>query len=167
MRGWYMKKVTVERVRELLSYDKDTGIFMWRASRKGVKRASGLVAGTKNKKGYIYVTIDRVMYPAHRLAWLYIKGRWPVEIDHRNMDPSDNRFGNLRSGTHAQNMQNQAKRRSGLKGVHWFPRRAKWMASITVNNRHIYLGYFLTEQEAHDAYKNAAVEHHGDFARFE
>jgi hypothetical protein len=162
-----MKKVTARRVRELLSYDKDTGLFTWRASRKGVKRASGLRAGTTNKLGYVYVTIDRVMYLGHRLAWLYVKGRWPSEIDHKNGNPSDNRFANLRIATHCQNMQNAKKRRAGLKGVVWAPERGKWTAAITANRKFIHLGYFPTELSAHEAYQKAAMKLHGEFARFE
>lgn len=71
--------MTQERLWALLDYDITTGIFLWRHSRKGV-RAGAVAAGVKNaaaKSGYLYIRIDRVDYPAQRLAWLYVRGEWP------------------------------------------------------------------------------------------
>src|SRR5262249_27119467 len=157
-------RLSAERLREVLHYCPETGLFYWLKSRGGA--SSGTDAGTSHKYGYRCITIDGTRYYAHRLAWLYVHGEHPTgEIDHRNGSPSDNRIANLRQCSHGQNMRNAARRRnrSGFKGVcRW---RRKWKAQITVNGRNIHLGLFSTPQEAADAYVNAARLHYGEFAR--
>nr|UVX44468.1 MAG: zinc-binding loop region of homing endonuclease [Bacteriophage sp.] len=73
MRPLKEEKLTQDRLKELLHYNHDTGIFTW------VQRASksvrvGNSAGSKNKSGYIDIRIDKSLHKAHRLAWLYIYG---------------------------------------------------------------------------------------------
>jgi hypothetical protein len=76
--------LTQERLKHLLHYNPDTGVFTW------VQRASksvrvGNSAGSKNKSGYIDIRIDKSLHKAHRLAWLYIYGVCPNgKIDHIN-----------------------------------------------------------------------------------
>jgi len=107
------------------------------------------------------------MYYAHRLAWLYVHGKWPpAEIDHKDCDPANNRISNLRLATHAQNAANAHLRRtstSGLKGA--YRHQKKWLAQITYNGRRIYLGVFDTDKEAHAAYVAASKDLHGSFTR--
>lgn len=105
---------------------------------------------------------------AHHIAWFLMKGRWPSEeIDHRNLDKSDNRWTNLRTATHAQNMTNvksRSKRDGALKGA--FPNgHGKWISKIRADGKSKRLGLFLTAAEAHAAYVSAAAELHGEFAR--
>ena len=86
------------RLRELLSYDPDTGLFRW-SKNKGSKDA-GELAGCVSPKGYILIGIDGCLYLAHRLAWLYVHGEFPEkDIDHRDQDKSNNRICNLRLAT--------------------------------------------------------------------
>lgn len=92
------------------------------------------------------------------------------EVDHKNLDPLDNRRSNLRLATSSQNKTNQSKHQSntsGFKGICWISSRGKWIAKIRVSKRVIYLGEFDTPEKAHEAYCEAAIKYHGEFARLE
>lgn len=91
-----------------------------------------------------------------------------IEADHKNGNGLDNRRGNLRSCTHAQNVRNRRKRAattSRFKGVSWAKREARWRAQIDINRGKYHLGYFMDEVEAALAYDTAALDLHGKFAR--
>ena len=91
-----------------------------------------------------------------------------LQVDHINLDGLDCRRANLRHATPSQNGSNQrikARNKSGFKGVIFVVRRKKWMASIGVNGKDIFLGYFSTDQDAHVAYVNASRAFHGEFGR--
>ena len=76
--------ISAARLRELL-YNPETGVFTWRFSRKGRKGVAGSQAGTQHRKGYRYITLDRLRESEHRLAWLYVHGMLPCsEVDHIN-----------------------------------------------------------------------------------
>lgn len=157
--------LTQERLRALLDYDPETGIFRWREARSGTKPG---VAGCPNKRGYLRICIDYKLYYSHRLAWFYVHGEWPPEIDHRDLDKKNNRIGNLRVATRFQNNANVPKKRdntSGLKGAYFDNRRGHWAAAIKIRGRGKFLGYFPTKEAAHAAYARAAAIHHGEFAR--
>jgi hypothetical protein len=166
------KELTAERLKQLLSYDPDTGYFAWRGPGvgKAAKRHLKQQAGCLNNKGYRFLWIDGALYRAHRLAWLYMYGVWPPEgTDHVNLDRDDNRIANLRPATHQQNMANRGALRSsktGIKGVRLAGNGKGWMASISAgNNRARHLGTFKTQKEAAEAYRLAATERHGEFVR--
>src|SRR5215472_5451462 len=133
------KKLTAERLRSLLRYDPETGEFMWIVPHGRDKRLpAGLSVGTPfkpaadHKSGYIAISLDGRTYTAHRLAWLYMTGRWPSgPIDHADMVGTNNRWSNLRLADHAKNMHNRhPKGVSGIKGVSWVERLGKWRATI-------------------------------------
>lgn len=147
--------LTADRLRDLLAYDPDTGLFTWRRSRGCVK--VGAIAGTDNGRGYLKFALDKVHHFAHRLAFLYMTGRWPEgEVDHINRIKTDNRWTNLRDVTKSVNQQNRSlvksRGTSKLRGVCWYKRTNKWKAQINDNGKKIGLGYFHSEQEAYSAY---------------
>ena len=152
----------------VLHYNPETGEFLWNLPRPKVQ--VGQRAGYEKKnKGYIYIEIDGKSYSAHRLAWFYMTSAEPKnQIDHINRNKSDNRFENLREATHGQNRANSKHaNKHGLKGValsNWIPEgKRRWVAQITCNKKITYLGSFLTKEEAHAAYCDAAKRLHGDF----
>ena len=157
------KDLTQERLKELLSYDSETGIFTRKVS---LSRSTwiGQIAGT-NSDGYLKISVDGLYYKGHRLAWLYIHGRWPAEqIDHIDGNRGNNAFANLREATTRQNTQNRkyASRTtmSGLLGVHYRPKSNRWVASIRIDGNPKYLGYFSSPAEAHAAYLAAKRKFH-------
>lgn len=161
-------ELTAERLRELLDYNPDTGVFMWRPRpRSGLtKDILSRPAGRPNvKTGYLEIKVDYREYLASLLAWLYVTGEWPpegLEIDHRNRERLDNRWANLRLATKTEQAWN---RHQPGKGATWIESRGKWKASIMVNRKQIFLGYFATEEEARAAYVEAVRKYHGEFAR--
>ena len=160
--------LTAARLRELLSYDPDTGVFRWRVSRPGT-RGIGSIAGASDGQGYHQIGIDGRIYRDHRLAWLYMTGEWPADdVDHINRDRGDCRFANLREATRSQNNAN-AKRpsdnTSGYKGVSFDKRRGRWHAYISHGGRRKNLGMFDTAVAAYEARLAAAARLHGEFAR--
>lgn len=87
-------------------------------------------------------------------------------IDHANGNRWDNRRGNLRECTQAQNLQNRRKTRgtSRFKGVFWHKRRRKWLAVIGHLGKNTRLGFFVDEIDAALAYDRKARELFGAFA---
>ena len=164
-----------ERVLELLRYDPETGVFTWRVDRmsgqgRKVQAKAGSVAGSADRLGYCCISIDRRIHKAHRLAFVFMTGSFPTTrcVDHVNGNPSDNRWANLREATPSQNQGNRRRsscNSSGFKGV--TKGRYKWHSGIRVRSKNYHLGSFDTPEEAHEAYKKAAREMFGEFARTE
>lgn len=162
-----------ELLREWLDYDEQTGIFRWKKARQtGGRMRAGDVAGTRRGK-YIFIGVAPFsQIGAHRLAWIYVHGVTigGAEIDHKDCNPTNNSIGNLRLATSSQQKQNrgaQSNNQCGLKGAfyHAAHKGKKWRSQIKVGDRLIFLGYFHTAEEAHEAYGRAAIEHFGEFAR--
>lgn len=166
--------LTADRLREMLFYDPETGLFRWLwddAKKPNINsRDTKRVAGSINLHGRRLIKISGRLYYCSRLAWLYVHGEWPEEIDHINGMRCDDRIANLRTCTHSENQHNVGltkRNSSGRKGVHWAPRYQKWQAEIVIAGRKKYLGRFDNLDEAGAAYASAALLHHGDFARTE
>lgn len=157
--------LTAERLKELLVYSEETGSFLWRGAHSRRVKA-GDIAGSVSPKGYIVIGVDKKTYRAHRLAWLYVHGRWPLnDIDHINCIKADNRIVNLREITNAENQQNiksaiSSNKTSGFLGVSRSANRKKWRATIAINGQDIHLGYFDTPEKASDAYVSAKRKLH-------
>ena len=160
-----IRELTAERLRELLSYDADTGIFRRKTSRGGQKAGTG-VSYLNKVNGYVYAGLDGKRRLAHRLAWLYVYGEWPLhDIDHVNGLRSDNRLCNLREATRSENLQNirlTSRKNSscGLLGATWDKNKGKWTAQISNQGKRKFLGRFETPEDAHRAYLKAKVRLH-------
>lgn len=152
------------RLRDLLFYDPDTGVFSHRVDYK--RRKAGTVAGFTHPLGYRLIFIDGRSYKAAWLAILYVTGKWPVsEVDHRNKNRGDDRFANLREATRSQNCANRGvfkNNKAGIKGVDLTP--AGWRARIRKDGQLRHIGYFPTSADASAAYQQEAQKVHGEFA---
>jgi hypothetical protein len=148
--------LTQERLRELLNYDPETGLFTWRIAPCGRVKI-GAEAGAVNARGYVEVGVAKKVYKAHRLAWFYTYGVWPrAMLDHRNRTRSDNRFANLREATNAQNKQNsqlaRADNECGLIGVS-ARKNGHFVARIQIpGGTRKHLGTFTTKELANEIY---------------
>jgi hypothetical protein len=153
--------ITQERLKELLHYNPDTGIFIWKVKKSRV--SIGDTAGSRCHK-YLTVKLDQVRYLSHRLAWLYVYGEWlNKDIDHINRVTTDNRICNLRPATRSENSQNrgiQSNNKFGLVGVSECKRTNKYRAYITINKKFIALGTYETPELAHEAYLMAKLKIH-------
>jgi hypothetical protein len=159
-----IENVTAKQLREIVSYDPTTGVFIWRKSTGSVWKGS--IAGCLKNNGYI--RIGR-FYLAHRLAWLYVHGEWPIgEIDHINGVKHDNRIANLRVVSPAENRQNtafaQRNSKTGALGTRR-TRNGKYTAQIQVKSIIHHLGTFRTLSEAKDAYQFAKERFHKAWMR--
>jgi hypothetical protein len=162
-----MSDLSTERLREILAYDSETGVFTWR-TKICHRTVVGRRAGYNISNGYREIGIFGVSYKEHRLAWLWMTGKWPQgDVDHRNGSRSDNRWSNLREATRSQNVANSKRGcgRSAPKGATFNKQRGRWVAQICCNNRKHYLGHFDTAEEAGEAYAVAARELFGEFAK--
>ena len=151
-------ELSAEKLRELLHYEPETGIFTWKV-RAANNVKVGDVAGSQNGWGYLQIRVLSRAYKAHRLAWLYMHSNWPKDqLDHINRNKADNRVANLRDVSHKQNMQNKSKssnNTSGHPGVSWNKQNSKWRAYIAHNRKQIHLGYFSILEDAISARKAA------------
>ena len=99
----------------------------------------------------------------------FILGFPKYNIDHINRNGLDNRRENLRFCNQSQNMANSGIRKtnqSGYKGVTYDKRNPnmKWVANLTKNYKHVYIGAFKTKEDAAMAYNIRAIKEFGDFA---
>jgi hypothetical protein len=151
--------LTAEEARRVWKYNAETGEFFWRIS-PSKKVKAGDVAGSRQGEGYWRVKAQGKAYLAHRVAWLIVFGRWPVdEIDHVNGNRADNRLVNLREATSAQNKYNKEL------GVGARLDGGKWQASIRVSGRWRGLGRYRSKEDATNAYRKAAKELRGQYFR--
>jgi hypothetical protein len=143
--------LTQKRLREVLEYSPETGVFVWKV-RMSNRVKAGDIAESYNNYGYIRISIDSKRYQAHRLAFLYVEGYLPeYEVDHLNGIRDDNRWANLRHVTKSCNMQNygfNSASTSGFTGIYWNKYAKKWQAYITIHGKRIHLGCHDTIEEA-------------------
>jgi len=157
--------ITQNRLREVLDYDPKSGKFTWliTSGRAFVGQEAGTLCN-----GYVRIKVEGRSYRAHRLAFLYMTGKIPVQVDHKDMNRSNNSWGNLRDANNTLNNANRKKQpnnTSGYKGVSWFSPRNKWRALITKNGKTKHLGLFNTAELAAQAYEIAATTEFGEYAR--
>lgn len=154
-------------VLDMLTYDKTTGLFHWRKS-VGAHKAGEIAGSCKSANGYVRITLAKSSYRAHRLAWFYVHGVWPSQhLDHVNRNRTDNRLENLREVSQQQNTQNMSKRKNSVckyKGVTPLPYdKTRFVAQIRFDGKQRKLGIFTSQEEAHQAYCEAAREKFGTF----
>jgi hypothetical protein len=98
------KKLTQARLRALLKYDPETGVFRWLVASRNAR--AGDVAGSRYKNARqrtsIRIWVDGREYKAHQLAWLYMTGVRPKRVDHADRDGTNNTWENLQSCTSSQ-----------------------------------------------------------------
>lgn len=159
--------LSLERLRSTLDYNRKTGVFTYKIARGSKKK--GVIAGTTSKGGYREIGIDGKKYRAHRLAWFYVTGNWPVMlIDHRDCDPSNNAFDNLREANYRQSSGNRRamkKGTSGFKGATFHSGVGKYQSQLKYAGKNHYLGLFETPEEANAAYAAKAECLFQEFAR--
>ena len=150
--------LTREELAELLSYDPKTGVFRWRKNRPGGVKA-GDEAGARFNS-YRWISIKGTKYLAHRLAFLFMTGKWPAKyVDHIDGEGLNNAWSNLREATPTENAQNIKKANknseTGLLGVSTASRGRGFQAQIRVNGESHHLGYFDNELVAAAVYDAA------------
>lgn len=157
---------SLSRVREAFNYDPRTGMLIWRIMVSRRCPVGSLAGSAVPKSKYKMVTLDGKRIWFHRIIWFLVKGYWPLRIDHRDLDETNNRWHNLREATRSQNAANKkrpASNTSGIKGV--APRGKRWVARIKKDGIPYHIGTFDTADEAAAAYLAKAVELFGEFAR--
>lgn len=155
--------VTFQVLNSRAIYDSESGRF-YKKERIDVDDCSS---------GYrkISVTVGgkRVFVKAHRAAFLLMTGEWPKdEVDHIDLDKSNNRWKNLRHATMAENRTNVRVRPnciSKMKGAHYRKSINKWSSKISINGKPIHLGIFDSPEKAHMAYCSAVEKYKKDFLR--
>jgi hypothetical protein len=151
-----MTTLDLNHVKQFVKYIPETGEF--------VRLQTNRTTGKINRDGYIEVQIHKKRFLAHRLAWLWVHGEWPVQnIDHANRTKTDNRIENLRYLTPSQQNQNtnlSSLNVSGYRGVSWDSTVKRWRARIRVNNKKYSLGYFDDPLDAYQAYLKAVPLYH-------
>lgn len=163
-----VETLTLERLREQFSYDPETG--WWTPLREMSPKAFYKQGEPIKNQGrsYIRLTIDGREHGAHRLAWFWMTGEWPAQIDHTDRNGCNNAWSNLRIATSRGNGANRGlskNNKSGVKGVSWSQQSGKWYASIKVDQRSKNLGLFDSKDDAAAAYRRAAERYFGEFAR--
>lgn len=159
------KPLTAARLREVLSYDKGTGMFTRLAGTSSSRHLIGESLGAPHARcKYSTIMVDGVRYQAHRLAWLHVKGRWPVMyLDHINRDRYDNRIANLRECTNGENLQNMRMKRTnktGHIGVCFGEAKGTFKAQIGHGGKREHLGTFYSLESASAAYLDAKRRYH-------
>lgn len=156
-------KLTQKRLKETLRYCPATGEWMWLKTLSN-RSIRGNFAGSVYGNGYKYIKINGKRFKASRLAWFYMTNGWPEkEIDHKDRNPLNDKWNNLRDVSSSINKLNTKIRidsTSKVKGVHKNKRQDDWEAYIYVNKKKKYLGRFKESKNAIIARKNAEIKYY-------
>lgn len=156
--------LTQSELKEEVSYDPLTGVMAKLHPRTGVR----LKTSEEKKSIYFTIRIRGRCYKLHRLAFLYMTGEIPQEVDHKDLNTRNNRWSNLRPATRAQNKANchaYKNNTSGYKGVIWDARAGCWRARIRKNGHWYQIGQFDDVVKAGKAYLRKAKRLYKEFAR--
>lgn len=155
---------------ELVEYDPETGAWMSRP-----RPLPGYVHKKPYRKNgergvYLHrmIHVNGKQYRSARLAYFYMTGKWPapfLEVDHKNNDPLDDSWSNLRLASRQQQSANSRRAsKYGYKGVAYHKASGRYRAHITIDGKQKSLGYYDTPEEAYAAYCKAAAKQWGEFA---
>jgi len=154
--------LTQKVLKEFLHYSPETGLFT-RAKQSSSNAKVGDIAGGQDGRGYIQIGIKGKRYKAHRLAFLYMKGRFPRDqVDHEDRNRINNKWDNLREVSNQENCRNrgiQSNNNSGFHGVYWYKAGKKWHAQIQVSGKTYHLGYFKDIGDAIEARSLANIKY--------
>ena len=159
-----MSSLTQQCIQSLFDY-KDG--FLIRKTNVANQKAGDIVGLKVAKDGYSRVCVNYKDYLTHRLIFLWHFGYMPKNIDHVNLDKSDNKIENLREATNSQNTYNQARsprNTSGCKNVSWHKRTSKWVVRIAHDKRKIKQWYVDDFELAELVAYEAREKYHGKFA---
>jgi hypothetical protein len=151
--------MTQELAKELFIY-KD-GILIWR---KNNKKAGYL----DKSNGYIRIRYKDGFYYSHRLIFLMHYGYFPKYIDHINGNKTNNLIDNLRECTQQENCFNSKVKKNnklGYKGISIHKKSGLYRAVTYFNSKQKQIGYFKILEDAINAYNNAVIIYHGNFAK--
>lgn len=152
-----MPNLTLDRLKEVLSYAPETGIFRWlvRASNKiKIGDRAGVVAGG----GRRFIVVGGEKFQAHRLAWFYMHGVWPEgDIKQKNGDHDDCSLNNLQPLTKIEQARLRGALSTNTSGFRGVSRHisGRWQSSVTANYKQINLGTYPTPEAASAAYEYA------------
>ena len=164
--------ISVDVLREYFELDAEAGKIFWK--KKTAARSNRIKLGNEAgslSDGYVRVSLFKKKMMGHKVIWALVNDEWPEgDIDHINMNRSDNRISNLRKVTRSENFFNITKRStntSGYKGVTTRDQNGKirYVAQIAYNHNYKYLGIYNSPEEAKAAYDEAAKLYHGEYAR--
>jgi len=158
-------EATQDSVRLLFNYDSETGIFTRRIA-TGNTNNKGTEIGCINGNGYLQTPFANKLWLLHRLAFLYMTGEVPKSIDHKDRNPLNNAWDNLRACTVSENAANTKTRDSitGVKGIQKYIKGTGYLAQITKDGVVHRKGY-RTQEEAETWLKETRERLHGEFAR--
>ena len=160
--------INQKELKEILDYNSESGIFLWKNIVKPARKKVGDIAGGLCL-GYVVIGINGKIYRAHRLAWLYIYGAWPNDqIDHINGVKNDNRLCNLRECNQSENNYNRKMPKnntSGVKGVVFNKPRKKWQVQLKINKQIKWFGLFEDFDLAALVADEARAKYHKEFLK--
>lgn len=174
-----MKHIEQDLLKKLLHYDPESGVFTWKKrtvseltpNKRGVNVFNSLhentIAGNistseKSKTSYVNIKLLNETFKAHRLAFIYMEGEAPEEVDHIDHDGLNNKWDNLRASTNKDNSKNlpmQKSNKTGVIGVNWHKAAKKWQArAVNKDGKRIDLGRYDDFVQAVEARKKHEIE---------
>ena len=148
----YRPEMTQELLMQFTHYDPNTGVLKrTHAMSSSHKIYAKEFIPQSTTLGYRTISLFKTPHMIHRLAFLYMNGVFPNEVDHINGERLDNRWCNLREVDARGNRMNRglpSNNRSGVMGVYYYPRYDKWEVTITNEGKHMYLGRYAKFEDA-------------------
>ncbi len=142
------------------------GELFWKKPRK--KTFIGEKAGHINKKGYHQITINKKIYPLHRIIFFMFHGYFPDCVDHIDNDKNNNKIENLRAATLTQNQYNKPispKNTSGYKNVCLDKKTNKWFVRMRLNGKDQNFGSYFNKEIANFVASTMRHKYHKEFAK--